>query len=127
MMAWTTEQLREIVAADDLHVAPLRGDHVTHGTPTWVWCVAVDDALYVRAYNGPQSRWYAAAVSQGAGRIMAAGKTFDVSFEAAGGSLDERIDAAYRVKYDGSPYLAPMVAAAARAATVRITPQVASV
>jgi hypothetical protein len=25
---------------------------VTYGTPTWIWSVAVDGALYVRAYNG---------------------------------------------------------------------------
>jgi NADP-dependent 3-hydroxy acid dehydrogenase YdfG len=34
------------------------------GTPTWIWSVAVDDALYVRGYNGQNSRWYQAAVRQ---------------------------------------------------------------
>jgi hypothetical protein len=27
---------------------------VTYGTPIWIWSVAVDDALYVRGYNGQQ-------------------------------------------------------------------------
>ena len=34
--------------ADDLHISPFREDGVTYGTPTWIWSVAVDDALYVR-------------------------------------------------------------------------------
>jgi Uncharacterized protein conserved in bacteria (DUF2255) len=40
-----------------------------------MWSVAVDDALYVRGYNGQNSRWYQAAVRQKAGRIRAAGMT----------------------------------------------------
>jgi hypothetical protein len=46
----------------------------------------------------------------------------EVSFEPVNGTINDRIDDAYRVKYKGSPYLAPMIAAGARAATVRITP-----
>ena len=38
-------------------------------------------------------------------------------------ALDARVDDAYRAKYARSPYLAPMIGAAARAATVRITPR----
>ena len=29
-------------------LAPFREDGVTYGTPTWIWSVAVDNALYVR-------------------------------------------------------------------------------
>jgi hypothetical protein len=50
----------------------------TYGTPTWICSVAVDDALYVRAHNGQNSRWYRAALCQKAGRITAAGKTTEV-------------------------------------------------
>jgi hypothetical protein len=39
----------------------------------------VDDALYVRGYNGQKSRWYQAAVRQKAGRIIAAGLTKEVT------------------------------------------------
>lgn len=59
-MTWSKEELRRIAEADDLHIAPLREDGVTYGTPTWIW--SVGDALYVRAYNGQNSRWYQAAV-----------------------------------------------------------------
>jgi hypothetical protein len=96
---------------------------VTYGTPTWIWSVAVGDALYVRAYSGRDSRWYQAAVRQKAGRITAAGMTRDVTFEPVNGPIDDRIDAAYRARYRGSPYLSPMIGARARAATVRVVPR----
>lgn len=121
-MNWSADELRRIVEADDLKIAPFRLDGLTYGTPTWIWCVAVDGDLYVRAYNGLKSRWYQAAVRQGAGRIIAAGMTKDVTFEAVDGPINERIDQAYRAKYGSSPYLRPMIGAGARAATVKIMP-----
>src|SRR2546421_8595868 len=123
MPAWSKDELRKIAESDDLHVSPLREDRLTYGTPTWIWSVAVDGALYVRGYNGPNSRWYQAAVRQKAGRITAAGMTKEVTFEPVEGSINDRIDDAYRAKYRGSEYLNPMVGAPARFATVRIMPR----
>ena len=123
MTGWTKEELRQIAEADDLHIAPFREDGATYGTPTWIWSVAVGDALYVRGYNGTKSRWYQAALRQKAGRILAAGMTREVSFEPVEGPINQSIDDAYRSKYSGSPYLKPMIAAQARAATVKITPR----
>jgi hypothetical protein len=57
----------------------------THST--WIWCVAVNDALYVRGYNGQNSSWYQAAVLQEAGRIIAAGMTKEVTFEPVDGPI----------------------------------------
>lgn len=116
MQAWSREELRRIAEADDLHVSRFREDGLTYGTPTWIWSVAVDDALYVRAYNGRKSRWYQAAVRQKAGRIIAAGLTKEVTFEPVEGSINDLIDDAYRKKYLGSPYLSPMIGAHARSA-----------
>ncbi|MGK9232965.1 DUF2255 family protein [Inquilinus limosus] len=122
-MEWPKDELHRIAAADDLYVAPFREDGRTTGTPTWIWSVAVEDELYVRAYNGTASRWYRAALRQKAGRIAAAGMTRDVTFEPVDGPIQDRIDAAYRAKYGGSPYLAAMIGPRARAATVRIAPR----
>ncbi|MBU68621.1 MAG: hypothetical protein CL858_24800 [Cupriavidus sp.] len=122
---WDKNQLDRIVQADDLHIAPFRDDGKTTGTPTWIWCVQVDGELYVRGYNGKASRWYQAAAKQRAGRIQAAGQTFDVAFEPVSGEINEAIDAAYKAKYTKSPYLPPMISERARAATVRITPRAA--
>ena len=95
MSRWQKDDLRKIAEADDLHIAPFREDGVTYGTPTWIWSVAVDDALYVRGYNGKKSSWYQAAVRQKAGRIIAAGMTKEVTFEPVAGAIYNRIDAAY--------------------------------
>jgi hypothetical protein len=119
-MAWPKEELRKIAESDDLHISPFRDDGVTYGTPTWIWSVVVGNALYVRGYNGQNSRWYQAAVRQKAGRITVAGMTQEVSFEAVDGSINDLVDEAYRVKYHASPYLRPMIGRRARAATVRI-------
>ena len=119
MSTWSHDELRKIAEADDLHISAIREDGVTYGTPTWIWSVAVDDALYVRGYNGQKSRWYQAAVRQKSGRIIAAGMTKDVSFEPVDGPINDRIDDAYRAKYQSSSYLRPMISARARAATVK--------
>ncbi len=126
MRGWIQEELHKIAKADDLHIAPFREDGKTYGTPTWIWSVTVGDALYVRGYNGQQSRWYQAAVRPTAGRIIAAGMTKEVAFEPVNEPSDDRvndqIDEAYRAKYGASPYLKPMLGKRARSATIRIVP-----
>lgn len=119
---WKQDQLDRIVAADDLRISPFRDDGKTYGTPTWIWCVQVGGDLYVRGYSGRASRWYQAAVKQRAGRITAAGSTFEVAFEPVSGAINDAIDAAYKAKYTSSQYLRPMISERARAATVKIVP-----
>lgn len=101
---WPRDELLRIIEADDLHVAPYRADGTTPGTPTWIWAVEVDGELYVRAYNGQDSRWYQAATSQRAGRIRAAGREHEVTFTPVEeGPVNDAVDTAYRARYAGSP------------------------
>lgn len=123
MAAWSQDELRKIGEADDLRISPLRENGVTYGTPTRIWSVVVDDDLYVRAYNGQNSRWHQAAMRQKAGRIRAAGLTKEVIFEPVNGPINDRIDEAYRAKYRSSEYLGPMIGARARSATVKVLPR----
>jgi hypothetical protein len=81
MAIGSKDELRKIAETDDLHISPFREDGVTYGTPTWIWSVAVGDALYGRAYHGQSSRWHQAALRQKAGRITAGGMTKEVTFE----------------------------------------------
>jgi hypothetical protein len=120
---WPADDLRKIADAEGLHITPFREDGVTYGLPSWIWSVAVDGELYVRAYNGKKSRWYQAGMRLRAGRIMAAGMISDVRFEPVDGPVNDRIDDAYSAKYRGSSYLNAMICEPARAATVRITPR----
>ena len=123
MTTWPKDELKRIAETDDLHISPFREDGKTYGTPTWIWSVVVDEGLYVRAYNGVNSGWYRSAMREKAGRITAAGITKEVTFEAIEGTINDRIDDAYRVKYKGSPYLSPMIGASARSATVKVSPK----
>ena len=120
---WPADELSKIAGADDLKIAPLRGDGVTYGTPTWIWNVAVNGELYVRPYNGVRSLWYQSAVQQKSGRIHAAGMVREVLFEPVAGSINSQIDDAYRAKYKGSPYLAHMIGEKSKSATIKIIPR----
>jgi hypothetical protein len=120
MSAWTSRELNKIGAAEELEVAPLRRDG-TPRNPVTIWAVRLGDDLYVRAYNGQNSRWYQDAVRQKAGRITAAGMRKEVTFEPVEGPINDQIDDAYRAKYKSSPYLSPMIGA--RDATVKVTPR----
>jgi hypothetical protein len=123
MRAWSKDELDRIAATDGLHISPFREDGSTYGTPTWIWSVVVEDALYVRAYNEQNSRWYNAALSQKAGRITAAGLTKEVVFEPVQGEINDPIEDAYRAQHKSSPYLPTMVGTCARGATVRVVPR----
>jgi hypothetical protein len=124
MNLWPKDELGKIAGTDDFHIAPFRSDGKTYGTPTWIWSVVVAGSLYVRAYNGQDSRWYSAAMRQKAGLIIAAGLTREVTFEPVNGPINDEIDAAYRAKYSDSPYLAAMIGTRARSATVKVIPYV---
>jgi hypothetical protein len=60
-------------------------------------------------------------VRQQAGQITAAGLTKAVTFAPVDGPINDRIDDAYRAKYQGGPYLSPMISA--RSATVQVMPR----
>lgn len=114
-------EIEQIAAKDDFKIAPYRADGETFGTLTWIWSVAVEGKLYVRAYNGTSSRWYESAMSQKLGKITGAGLEKKVRFEPViDEGLNEKIDDAYRQKYSSSPYLGSMISNRAKAATVNI-------
>ena len=118
-----TTDLEAIDKADNLKISPFRADGITYGTPTWIWSVVVDGNLYVRAYNGINSRWYQSAMKQKAGKIHAAGMVKEVAFETVKEeSINKEIDEAYKNKYTKSSYLPPMISSNVKLATVKIIP-----
>jgi hypothetical protein len=121
--SWNDSDLRAIAETKDLYVSPLRRDGTTYRTPTQVWPLVVDGDVYVRAANGQQSRWYQAAISQGAGRIRVGDQEHDVTFEPASGAVSGAVDAAYEDKYPGSSDVPTMQGDGPRSATVRISPR----
>ena len=121
MTTWRKDELRKIAESNDVYMSPFRAAGKPWGTPTWIWCVVVGDALYVRAYSGPNSMWYRAAMRRKVGRIIAP-VTKEVRFEPISGSINDRIDDAYRAKYRDSPDLSSMISTRARSATVKVMP-----
>ncbi|HLH25126.1 MAG TPA: DUF2255 family protein [Chloroflexota bacterium] len=124
MTAWTSDELTKIGAADELGIAPLRRDG-TPRKPVTVWVVRVGDDLYVRSWRGRSGAWYRGTQVRHEGRIQAGGVDKDVTFVDADHAIDDRIDAAYRAKYDryGAQYVDPMVGPEARATTLRLVPR----
>jgi hypothetical protein len=120
MTSWTPADLDLISRNADLFVSPFRDDAVTYGTPTQTWALVVDGQVYVRAANGPASRWYQAAITQGAGRVRVADKDYEVTFTPAAAGVADAIDAAYEDKYPGSSAVPVMQGDLPKSATVVI-------
>lgn len=122
MVQWTLEQLESIATSNDFHVAPFRQDGTTPGTLIWVWAVVVGHVVYVRTGN-PSSRWFAAAIQQGAGHATGGGYAGLVTFDHV---IDEtvkgRVDAAFTRKYEGDAYFSVDLVQRSRAHIVAITP-----
>jgi hypothetical protein len=123
MAAWSADPIKAIAESADLFVSPFREDGTTYRTPTQTWALVVDGNVYVRAANGPKSRWYQAAITQGAGRVRVAGRHYDVRFEAAGDENEAAIDAAYEAKYPASSAVPIMQGEGPKSASVRISPR----
>src|SRR5215472_5288046 len=121
MTGWTAEELRAIGAADELDIAAMRPDGKLRPYVT-IWVVRVGDDLYVRSYRGRAGAWFRAALRRPEGRVRAAEIERGVNFEPAADDQQDAIDHAYRDKYErySASYVDPMVAPAARSATLRL-------
>ena len=125
MNMWTSDELNMIGKAEELDIASLRRDG-TLRKPVTIWVVRVGDELYVRAYKGRSGPWFRSVLTCHAGHIQSGGVDKDVTFlEVSDPDINDQIDAAYRSKYGhyDAEYVDPMVAAEARAATIKIVPR----
>jgi hypothetical protein len=124
MTTWTTEELKQIGAADEVQAASLRSDGSLR-KPVTIWAVAVGGELYARSVNGPSAGWFRGVQVRHQGRIQSGGVERDVTFVEAGTELNEQIDAAYRIKYRryAARIVDSIVSAQARAATIKLAPR----
>lgn len=124
MTNWTNDELGKIGAAEELEIAPRRGDGKLQKTVT-IWVVRLGDDLYVRSVNGRTSAWFRGVLMRHEGHIQAGGVDKDVTFvEVDADGLDDQIDAAYRTKYRSlAQYVPPIVTPGARAATIKLLPR----
>src|SRR3954447_22164536 len=119
---WTTDELDRIGEADELHIAPRRKDGtLRRAVPISVG--RVDDQLYVRSWRGTDGSWFQTGQRSREGHISAGGVERDIPYVPAEDEVNDAVDAAYRDKYGRYPsYVEPMVAAAARATTLKLVP-----
>src|SRR4051794_14884672 len=122
MRTWTAQHLAAIAIGDDFHLAPYRDDGASPGTMIWVWAVPVNGDVYVRSAT-PDSRWFAAARRQRAGRARGAGFDGEVVFEHVEAEhIKDLVDAAYTAKYGRDPYFSDDLLARSRHQIAKVTP-----
>lgn len=125
MAGWTDDELTKIENVDELRLASLRNDG-TLRKPVTIWVVRDGDDLYVRSMHGPAGAWFRGTQTRQAGHIGAGGVDKDVRFIVdADPALNDRLDAAYRSKYQryGDRIIGTVVNPAARDSTIRLVPQ----
>jgi len=126
MTVWTSDELSNIGAAEELEIASLRSDG-TLRKPVTIWVVRLGGDLYVRSVHGRTSAWFRGVQDRYEGQIVAGGIQKDVFFVdvEAESNQEDQIDAAYRSKY--RRYAANIVnstlTAQARSATLKFAPR----
>jgi hypothetical protein len=124
MAAWTSEELNNIAAAEELKLASARRGGALR-KPVTIWVVRHGDDLYVRSWRGRNSAWFLVVQDRHEGHISAGSVDKDVLFVEPDDDVNDEIDAAYHAKYDrySARYVDPMVDPKARAATIRLAPR----
>src|SRR3989441_8565671 len=124
MTAWTSDELRNIGAAEELQIASVRRDGRLRN-PVTIWVVRHGDDLCVRSVNGRLGAWFRGTQVRHEGRIQADGVDKDVTFVDADPGLNDQIDAAYRTKYRryAANIIGSVVSPEAPAATIKLVPR----
>lgn len=123
MTAWTSDELAEIEAAEELDLASVRPDGTLH-KPVTMWVVRHGDDVYVRSVNGRESSWFRGAQARHEAHIHAGGASKDVALVETN-DVDDELDAAYRAKYHryAESIVGSIVSPQARAATLKLVPR----
>jgi hypothetical protein len=123
MATWTSDELSQIGAAEELEISPVRGDG-TLRRPVTIWVVRHGDDLYVRSVNGRGSSWFRGAEVRHEGHVRAGGVDKDVVLVETDDVNDE-VDAEYRAKYRryAAGIIDHITSQEARAATLRLVPR----
>lgn len=125
MNEWSKVVLDNFIHDEAIKIEPFYDDGKTNATPVTIWFVIIAGRIYIRAYHGHDSKWYQAAIKQGAGQITAGNQTYQVNFTAVSNNTEmgQRINQAYHQKYEGQSPLEGMTSPAAIKAAICITPK----
>lgn len=125
MPAWTDSELEEIGGTEEVRLASFRKDGVERKRVI-IWIVRVGNDLFVRSVKGRTGWWFRGTQSRHEGRLYAGSLAKEVNFvEENEADVNEKIDAAYRVKYSryAENIIGSVTNEAARSATIRLTPR----
>ena len=125
MAIWTSDELNKIGTAEELRIGTRRRDG-TLRNPVTIWVVRLGDELFVRSVNGRTSSWFRGVQVLHEGHIRAGGVDKDVTLEDESSSdINDRIDAAYRTKYQryAASIIDHIISAEARSATIKLIPR----
>jgi hypothetical protein len=124
MPAWTSDEIEQIAATDELQLASAREDG-TLRKPVTIWVVPVGEDVYVRSVYGRGSKWFRGTQDRHEGQIRIGSLDKDVRFVEASDGVGDDIDAAYRTKYQryDASIVDPLFTSDARAATLQLVPR----
>lgn len=117
---WSAAELDLLDRAALIHVAPARADGTLRPFVT-IGHVRLGPDELVRSLNGPEGRWYLAAVASGLGEIEVNGHRIPVAFIPDGGRVDD-IDRALRSRYGDDSGVRRMTRRPVREANLRVVP-----
>ena len=123
MAAWTKNELSRFGGAEEVEVAAVTRAGSVRNRVT-IWLVRHGEDLFVRSVRGREGAWFRAVQGSKAGRIWAGRLERDVTFEEAGPSINDEIDAAYQTKYRryAGRILNSVLTPEARSTTLRLVP-----
>ena len=99
MPDWSSQALRTLALAEEVHLATRRANR-TLRSPRIIWVVTNGQRVYIRSTNGPGAAWYRTATATKAGQLTARGVAHDVTFTLVDDDADlAAADAGYRAKY----------------------------
>ncbi len=127
MTGWTSDELTKIEAADELEITSLGRDG-TLRNPTTIWVVRLGDDFFVRSVKGRAGSWFRGTQARHEGHIRAGGVERDVAFTDADDDIHDRIDDAYRAKYESyaPSIVGSVLTPRARSSTLKLVPRSAS-
>jgi len=106
--------------ADEVDIETRSSKGTRHSVPIWI--VVDGDDVFVRAVNGPTSRWYREIVA-GPGALVVNGKRIPVRAVAAKDSVSvKRTSDGYRKKYRKGSSLDSMLVRSILPTTLRLEP-----
>jgi hypothetical protein len=123
MPDWTTQAVRDLASAEELHLATRRRDGSLR-SPRIIWVVTSGSRVFIRSTNGRSAAWFRSAIATHAGQIRARGGAYDVTFTEVREEADLAVaDAGYRAKYGHYARIVDhLEEAGPRAATLELHP-----